>query len=91
LRTFFSKEGVDYRVVFKVADIASMLDLIANGLAIALLPRSAAKSWPGITHVPLAGASPSTDAGLIAADAPSSAAVQAFLDVVDANKLAAIM
>jgi DNA-binding transcriptional LysR family regulator len=91
LRAFFSRAGVDYRVVFKVADIASMLDLIANGLAVALLPRSATKSWPGIAHIPLAGASPSTDAGLIAADVPTSAAVQAFLDVVDANKLAAIM
>lgn len=88
---FFAQAGANYRVAFQVADVPSMLDLIANGLAIALLPQSAAKSWPGIVHVPLVGVSPSTDAGLISADAPTSSAVQAFLDVVDANELAAIM
>lgn len=79
---FFAHFGVDYEVAFTVADIPSMLDLVAGGLAIALLPKTAAHSWPGIAYVPLAGTSPSCEAGVVVADSPHSLAVRTFLEVL---------
>jgi DNA-binding transcriptional LysR family regulator len=82
VRDFFGQGGVDYNVVFRVADIPSMLDLVACGLAVALLPRSAATSWPGITYVPLADPPPVCDYGIVVGSR-SSAAVKAYLDILD--------
>lgn len=82
VRAFFLRSGVEYDVVFTVADIPSMLDLVANGLAIALLPKTASESWPGITYVPLAGPSPVCDAGVVVGPRPS-AATTAFLDILE--------
>jgi DNA-binding transcriptional LysR family regulator len=82
VRDFFGLGGVDYNVVFRVADIPSMLDLVACGLAIALLPQSAAASWPGITYVPLVDPPPVCDFGIVVGSRPSSA-VKAYLDILD--------
>ncbi len=81
----FSSFGATYEVGFRVADISSMLDLVASGLAIALLPKTATESWPGISYVPLAGTSPSCDAGVVVADRPQTFAVRAFLEIVGAK------
>jgi len=82
--TFFAQSGVEYRTIFKVEDIPTMLDLVAHGLAISLLPKAAAESKPGIRYVPIDGFSPSCDAAIITADRPSNAATRSFLDTVDA-------
>jgi len=78
----FASFGATYEVAFRVADVPSMLDLVASGLAIALLPKTAVESWPGIAYVPLAGTSPSCDVGVVVADRPHSAAVRAFLELL---------
>jgi DNA-binding transcriptional LysR family regulator len=80
---FFAECGVDYQVAFRVADIPSMLELVANGLAIALLPKTAAESWPGISYVPLAGYSPSTNAGIITSDRALTTTTRSLLDVLN--------
>jgi DNA-binding transcriptional LysR family regulator len=78
----FASFGATYEVSFRVADIPSMLDLVAGGLAIALLPKTATESWPGISYVPLAGVSPSCDAGVVVADRPQTFATRAFLEIL---------
>jgi DNA-binding transcriptional LysR family regulator len=83
VRRFFARAGVEYHVPFTVADVPSMLELVANGLAIALLPKTAAESWPGICYVPLAGFSPSTNAGIITADRAIRITAQALLKVLN--------
>jgi DNA-binding transcriptional LysR family regulator len=80
---FFAQSGVEYRTIFKVEDVPSMLDLVAHGLAISLLPKAAAESKPGIRYVPLDGLYPSCDAAVITADRPASAATRSFLDTLD--------
>jgi DNA-binding transcriptional LysR family regulator len=79
---FFAGFGATYEVAFRVEDIPSMLDLVASGLAIALLPKIASESRSGISYVPLAGTSPSCDAGVVVADRPHSFAVRAFLEML---------
>lgn len=81
--TFFARSGVEYRTIFTVQDVPSMLDLVAHGLAISLLPKAAAESEPGICYVPIEGFSPSCDAAVITADGPASAATRSFLDTLD--------
>jgi len=79
---FLAQSGVEYRAIFRVADIPSMLDLVAHGLAIALLPRTAAESQPGICFVPLSGFSPTCISAVITADRPTTAATRTFLDIL---------
>jgi DNA-binding transcriptional LysR family regulator len=83
LSAFLAQFGVEYRAAFRVADMPSMLDLVAHGPAIAFLPKTAAESQPGICYVPLAGQSPSCMAATITADRPMSAATRAFVDILD--------
>jgi len=80
---FLAQSGVEYRTAFRVADIPSMLDLVAHGIAIALLPKTAAESQPGISFVPLAQFSPVCIAAVITADRPTSAATRSFLDALE--------
>jgi len=83
VRDFFALSGVDYRVAYGASDIPSMLQVIACGLAIALLPKAAVQSQPGIAYVPLAGSSPSCLGAVITADRPTNAATRAFLDILN--------
>jgi len=80
---FFAQSGVEYQTVFRVADIPSMLDVVAHGLAISLLPKAAAESHLGVCYVAIDGFSPSCDAAVITADRPNSAATRSFLDTVE--------
>lgn len=80
---FLAQSGVEYRTAFRVADIPSMLDLVSHGLAIALLPKTAVDSQPGISYVPLAQFSPICIAAVITADRPTSAATRTFLDTLE--------
>ncbi len=80
---FFADEGVDYQAPFSAADVPSMLELVASGLAIALLPKTAAESWPGICYIPLAGYSPSCNAGIITGDGAIGVTTQALLKVLN--------
>jgi len=84
VHTFFGRSGVEYRTIFTVEDVPSMLDLVAHGLAVSLLPKAAALSRPGICYVPLDGFSPSCAAAVITADRPASAATRTFIDTVEA-------
>jgi DNA-binding transcriptional LysR family regulator len=80
---FLAQAGVEYRTIFRVDDIPSMLDLVANGLAIALLPQAAVDSQPGIAYVPLARFSPTCISAVITADRPTSAATHGFIDTLE--------
>lgn len=80
---FLAQAGVHYRTTFQVADIPSMLDLVAHGLAIALLPKTSVESQPGISYVPLAEFSPTCIAALITADRPATVAARTFLDTLE--------
>ncbi len=73
---------MEYRTAFRVADIPSMLELIAHGLAIGFLPQTATDSQPGIRFVPLSGFSPTCIAAVITADRPTSVATRSFLDTL---------
>ena len=79
---FFADVGAEYQVAFSVADIPSMLELVASGLAIALLPKTAAESWSGICYVPLEGYSPSCNAGIITADRVMSTTAEELLNLL---------
>jgi len=74
--------GVDYKVVYRVEDIPSMLEIVASRLAVALLPRGAARSRTDVAYVPLVGMSPSCMAGLITSKRSGNPAAKAFLDIV---------
>ncbi len=82
VRELFALSGVDYRVAYGASDIPSMLQVIACGLAVALLPKAAVESQPGIEYVPLAGSSPSCLGAVITAERPTNAATSAFLEVL---------
>jgi DNA-binding transcriptional LysR family regulator len=79
--------GVMYKVDFRVVDIPSMMELVASGLAIALLPKTAAESWPGIAFRPLARVSPVCDVGVVVSPRPSGAA-RAFVEALGAGLIA---
>ncbi|HXW33645.1 MAG TPA: LysR family transcriptional regulator [Acidimicrobiales bacterium] len=83
VRDFFAKFGVVYQVAFRVGDVASMLELVAQGSALALLPKTAAESRPGICYVPLEGHSLACQAAVIAPNRPLSSATRAFLSGLD--------
>jgi DNA-binding transcriptional LysR family regulator len=81
VRDFFRRVGVNDDVVFRVADIPSMLDLVACGPTIALLPKRATTFWPGITYVPLADHPPVCNCGIVVGSRGSSA-VKAFVEIL---------
>jgi DNA-binding transcriptional LysR family regulator len=62
-----------------------MLDLIAHGIAIALLPKTAVESEPGICFVPLAEHSPTCVAAIVTADRPPTVATRTFLGLLDGD------
>jgi DNA-binding transcriptional LysR family regulator len=83
VRDFLAEAGVTYQVPFKVADVPSMLELVAQGSAVALLPKAATEPHPGISYVPLEGHTPTCQAAVIGADRPVSAATNAFLGILN--------
>lgn len=81
----FAAAGVTRRTAFEVNDVPMLLDLVAHGLGIALVPRAATLRHAGIVIVELRPPVPMWRLVVATADGqPPSAAVRAFLDLLPA-------
>jgi DNA-binding transcriptional LysR family regulator len=72
----FAAAGISRRIAFELNDVATLLDLVANGLGIALVPRWVATNERPIALVPLRGRAPRWEVSLVTpgTDATSAAA-----------------
>lgn len=70
--------GVDRRVALEVTDIHSLLDLVACGLGVALVPQSFSKKTDQARFIALAGTIPPWETVAVTAN-PTSAAASALL------------
>lgn len=74
--------GVERRVALEVTDVHSLLDLIAFGLGVALVPQSFSGKTDLVRFVPLDDSVPAWETVSVTAD-PTSAAAAALLRAVD--------
>lgn len=77
--------GVDRHVALEVNDVHSLLDLVACGLGIALVPSTFAHKQTNARFVPLAGTVPAWET-VIVTPASHSAAASVLLDMVSRAK-----
>jgi DNA-binding transcriptional LysR family regulator len=70
--------GVERRVALEVTDVHSLLDLVAFGLGVALVPRSYRVKTDRVRFIELAGDVPAWETVSVTAD-PTSAAAAALL------------
>jgi DNA-binding transcriptional LysR family regulator len=61
----FAAEGISRRMAFELNDIPTLLDLVANGLGVALVPRWVATNERPLALVPLRGRAPRWEVSLI--------------------------
>lgn len=80
-----AEAGVERRVALEATDVHSLLDLVAFGLGVALVPRSFRVKTERARFVPLAGDVPEWETVSVAGD-PTSAAAAALLAEVRAVK-----
>jgi DNA-binding transcriptional LysR family regulator len=79
----FREAGIERHVAFEVNDMPTMIDLVANDLGIALLPRSLVALRTPLRFVRLRGKAPSWNVTLIAPEhLHLSAASRAFFEMV---------
>ncbi|HET9172312.1 MAG TPA: LysR family transcriptional regulator [Actinospica sp.] len=69
-----SAAGVERRVALEVTDVHSLLDLVACGLGVALVPTSFSAKTDKVRFIPLDGDVPAWETVSITADPPSPAA-----------------
>jgi DNA-binding transcriptional LysR family regulator len=79
--------GVERRVALEVTDVHSLLDLIAFGLGVALVPQSFSVKTDQVRFIPLDGTVPAWETISVTAD-PTGAAAAALLREVNAARLA---
>ncbi len=79
--------GVERRVALEVTDVHSLLDMVAFGLGVALVPRSFQVKTDRVRFVPLDGEVPAWETVSVTAD-PTSAAAAALLREVHAGRSA---
>jgi DNA-binding transcriptional LysR family regulator len=79
--------GVERRVALEVTDVHSLLDLIAFGLGVALVPQSFSVKTNQVRFIPLDGTVPAWETISVTAD-PTGAAAAALLREVNAARLA---
>lgn len=77
--------GIERRVALEVTDVHSLLDLVACGLGVALVPRSYSVKTDRVRFVELAGEVPAWETVSVTTD-PTSAAAAALLREVDRVK-----
>ncbi len=85
--TAFAAEGLERRVVFEADQAAVILDIVAEGLAVAVMPRYLAAECDRVrlvpfSHMPIA---PWTLAAVTSTPRPLSAGARALLDLVVAR------
>ncbi len=79
--------GIERRVALEVTDVHSLLDLVACGLGVALVPRSYSVKTDRVRFIELAGDVPAWETVSVTTD-PTSAAAAALLREVDRAKAA---
>jgi DNA-binding transcriptional LysR family regulator len=80
----FAAAGLGRRVALEVADIATVVQYVRNGLGVALIPRFAVGPGDGVRVLPVAGADLRWTFGVATGSARRpTAAVRALLDLVD--------
>ena len=83
---FYREAGTEGNVTLKVDDVGSMLDFVANGLGVALLPGYLVR--PPLVAVPLSDAEMMWTVGVATGPADKrTRAAQALLDMVESNKV----
>jgi DNA-binding transcriptional LysR family regulator len=81
--------GAKRRLTFHVNDVASMLDFVANGLGVALLPSYLAETRAHLASVPLSDPEMMWTLGVVSAPAEMrSRATLALLELLDAQQIA---
>jgi DNA-binding transcriptional LysR family regulator len=79
----FAAAGLDRHVAFEINDLQTILDLVADGLGVAILPRSLAPLRTRLRFVRLRGKPPRWNVTLVApAHLELSAAARAFFEMV---------
>jgi DNA-binding transcriptional LysR family regulator len=79
----FREAGIERHVAFEVNDMPTMIDLVANGLGVALLPRSLVALRTPLRFIRLRGKAPSWNVTLVAPERLHlSAASRAFFEMV---------
>jgi DNA-binding transcriptional LysR family regulator len=79
----FAAAGLDRHVAFEINDLQTILDLVADGLGVAILPRSLAPLRTRLRFVRLRGRPPRWNVTLVApAHLELSAAARAFFEMV---------
>jgi len=79
----FASAGIERHVAFEVNDMPTLLELVAHGLGVAIIPRSLAPLATPLRFVPLRGKPPHWTVTLLApAHMELSAASRAFLEMV---------
>jgi DNA-binding transcriptional LysR family regulator len=79
----FAAAGISRRIAFELNDIPTLLDLVANGLGIAVVPRSVATHERPVALVPLRGRAPRWEVSLVTRDGDTtSAAGRALAEMV---------
>ena len=82
---WFSEAGVERTVAFTVNDVDMLLDIVAGGLGVAIVPRSVAQRRSTIGLASLGSAAPEWKVGVVvSADRPLSAPAQRLLEMVQA-------
>ncbi|CAM02357.1 LysR family transcriptional regulator [Saccharopolyspora erythraea NRRL 2338] len=83
-----AETGVERRVALEVTDVHSLLELVACGLGIALVPRSFSAKNGQVRFVPLASPAPTWETVAITSDPTSTAAAALLRDVQEASRRA---
>jgi DNA-binding transcriptional LysR family regulator len=80
---WFSEAGVPRRVAFTVNDVDMLLNIVAGGLGVAIVPHSLAQRATPVSFVSLGRAAPRWKVGVVVpAERPLSAAAQRLLEMV---------
>ncbi|WP_049579128.1 LysR family transcriptional regulator [Streptomyces sp. SBT349] len=83
--TVLTAAGFERRVALEVTDVHTLLDLVAIGLGVALVPRSFTRKTARVRFVPLAGPLPEWEVVTLTHD-PTSAAAGALLRELEAQR-----
>lgn len=83
----FAAAGVERHIACEVNDVATLAELVAHALGVAIVPPSVLGEHDGLRLVPLRGAAPRWEIAVISSPSRSlSAPARAFLEMVTAGR-----
>jgi DNA-binding transcriptional LysR family regulator len=83
----FGEAGIERRIAVEVNDVDTLLEFVAHGLGVALVPRSASPRSKQVSYVALDGSAPIWEIVVaVPTERPLSAAARALLDMVMADR-----